>query len=290
MIWFDGFVVTLFLYEVTLFIYATSQAILGMRFGANVESISVGCGPILCRWKWKGINCKVHLLPLGASTQFASQGDSSEDDPRGDSTNDGTPSHGSGKYFRDLPVSRQILVLLCGPLTTLGIGLVCMAIPIAMAGPQVVVDDQAPVAWTNPGVPGLTVDTQVSTSRGQYRLFRQTFMEFVRRVCTRESLKGWGGYFAWIFNCASAAHYSIVAWFSCFGTVIIGTALLNLLPIPPFNGGLIFFHLVDVVAGSESVLARATLVWVGMLIWFVFLVFVVCADITWFAGQTLGRK
>src|SRR5690606_36570827 len=121
------------------------------------------------------------------------------------------------------------------------IGLVLVAVPIAWEAEQVVVGTQATIAVEPTAVPELGVSDHTASWGGQRELLRDTFLEFWRRVFLLENLRGWGGFFGAMITCAPAMIISPLAWMSCFGVICVGTALVNLLPIPIMNGGHIMF-------------------------------------------------
>jgi regulator of sigma E protease len=279
--WIVGLVVTLILFQLTQIVYVITQAALGLRFGATVESISVGWGPTIWKRNWRGINFVLRLMPINAYTQFASDNDDCDED-EGKRSIDRSDGSAIRRAFIDLPLARRMLIVISGPLTTLAIGAVCASIPVWIAAPQVVVDPQLPKAWPISGVPGLTVSTDASTYAGQIHLFQQTFLEFFRSALTRKLSKGWGGYFGWVSTCSSAGLHTIPAWFSCFGVVMVGIGILNLLPIPPLNGGQLVFLSIEGMFGRPSQNVLTTITLVGMPIWLFVFLLIFFADLNWF--------
>lgn len=262
-------------------IYTTLQAVVGWLAGATVEAISVGCGPNVFEKTICGISWRVGAIPVGSYTRFLSPSD--EQPPGTDATVSAkSPDKVS---FGDVPILGRVATLLIGPLSSAFIGLVCVAVPIWTGGDQVVINDKLPMQLGKTGVPYLTVDQRASTWFGQEQLLANTFVEFSFRAMTFKSLKGWGGYLAWLSTLGSAGVNSPAVWLSCFGVTMIGMGVANLLPVPILNGGYIVLHLTQAVFGRFPPKYVAAANGFGLI--FVLLMFgrMVLADISWlFAG------
>ncbi len=172
--------------------------------------------------------------------------------------------------------------MLVGPLSSVFVGLSCVAIPVWNGGDQVVVNPELPMQWKKTGVPHLTVTHQPSTWAGQKELIANTTLEFGIRVVTFKSLDGWGGIIAWLSTLGLAGTDSLAVWLSCFGVSMIGMGAANLLPIPVLNGGHIAFQLVDALHGkvSERILIAST--YFGMMFTLVLMGRILLLDIAWF--------
>jgi membrane-associated protease RseP (regulator of RpoE activity) len=279
--WIFFVVVTFAAFGMVQAIYVLVQTTVGWLAGATVEAVAVGCGPNAFEKTIRGVSWRVGAIPWGGYTKFFGQDD--EQSPEADAiVSTRSPDKVS---FQDLPILGRAATLLVGALSSAFIGLVCVAVPIWAGSDQVVVNEKLPMQLGKTGVPYLTVDQCASTWIGQEQLLTNTFVEFSFRSLTFKSLKGWGGYVAWLSTLGSAGVNSPSAWLSCFGVTMIGIGVANLLPIPILNGGHIVLLLTQAVFGKLPPRYLSAMHLFGLL--FLLLMFgrMVLADISWlFAG------
>jgi hypothetical protein len=88
--------------------------------------------------------------------------------------------------------------MLTGPATNIAIGFVLLLIPVAVAAPQTVVGRQAVFPVEPRAVPKLGLSNQTTTWTGQEQFFRDTLVEFWKRLVTFESMTGWGTFVGWL--------------------------------------------------------------------------------------------
>lgn len=277
MTWYLALVGTLVAFQFTQFIYAAVQALVGKWSGAALKEVSVGWGPTVWQGALGSWRCVFRLLPLGASTTFYGEDD------------EGTRPSGT-KLFSEISAGRRSLIQLVGPFSSILIGAGLLLLPVVLSGPQVVVNPEVSAAWPRSGVPGLTATKQASTIPDQLQLFQQTAVVFTLRVITWQSLEGWGGYIAWLITCTEASQYSLSAWSTCFGAVVLWLGLMNLLPVIPLNGGHLLFNLLEVVSGRRLDAIRVLATYVGILCILLFFARLVQADALWLARALRGTS
>lgn len=275
MAWLLMTLLTLVAFGIVQAVYALVQAFVGSAFGAGIEAISLGFGPVLIDRTIGGVSCRISAIPMGSYTKFVGS----------DSQTDQSESVGFESEkgaFEKLPRLSRLAVMLSGPVSSLVIGLICVSIPVAIGGDQVVVDSALPEVWKKNGVPHLTVAQYPSTWKGQETLFTSTALEFFMRIATLRSLSGWGGYIGWLSTMGSAGNDSPTVWLSCFGVTIFAIGVVNLLPIPTLNGFYILFLLIDPVFGKRAEAIRSTTSLIGAIA-MLFLVFgrIILTDIMW---------
>lgn len=273
MIWYLALLGTLVAFQFAQFIYAAVQALVGKWAGAALKEVSLGWGPTVWQGSLGSWPCVFKLLPLGCSTTFFGEDDQ------------GTRPSGT-KLFSEISAGRRSLIHVVGPISSILIGAGFLLLPVVVPGPQVVVNPELPAVWPHSGVPGLTATKQPSTIPDQAQLFQQTAVVFTLRVVTWQSLEGWGGYIAWLVTCTNASQYSLSAWSTCFGTVVLWLGLMNLLPVTPLNGGHLLFNLLEVITGRRLDTIRLVTTYVGLLCILLFFACLFQADALWLL-QTL---
>ncbi len=274
--WLIASLLTALAFGLTQAIYVISLAVVGRWVGATVESISVGFGPVIFEKTISGVECRLSAIPIGGHTKFL--GDVEES---GDASEvDGAVDVPRGRYS-DLSIPRRAAIFLIGPLSSIVIGLICVAISILAAGDQVVVDRGLPQQWNRNAVPHLTIAQAPSTWGGQKLLFESTVLEYSIRVVTLASLKGWGGFIGWVSTLGSAGLYSWTAWTTCFGVTVFGVGIANLLPIPCLNGGHLVFLIIEFVLGKRPENFAIMATYVGMLFLLLVMGRMFVADIAW---------
>lgn len=210
-------------------VYVTTQAFVGRVCGATVKSLALGFGPVLVRATLASTPCELRTWPFGGHTQFFTSEHASEaagpiEVPAG--TN----------YLEAIPLHKQVLIFLGGPVSNLTLGLVLGGVALMLPGSQVV--DSTSLGQVTPSaVPGLAIPGPTATVTDEIRLFDRAFVAFWRRFFTGESLGGWGRPLAWLITASMVLLRSPGAWVSCLSAHAIANGLLNLTPIPPLNGG-----------------------------------------------------
>lgn len=118
--------------------YVSAQAVTGRLLGVGVEEVAMGFGPRLLSFRFRGIVCKLCLLPLGGYTRFAG-GLSSAASAESDGT------------FSRLVCSQKILLLSVGPLSNIVLGVAVLAIAnwVGRAEPRFV-QEPARIGWCRP--------------------------------------------------------------------------------------------------------------------------------------------
>ncbi|MGL6097885.1 MAG: site-2 protease family protein [Fimbriiglobus sp.] len=253
--------------------YVFAQAVVGAALGATVKEVSVGYGPAV--WEWSGLPWKVKLgaIPLGGYTSFRGFGGDDDDDRESDEPQPGD--------IANLPIPSRAIIMLVGPATNLAIGVILLALPVAVGAGQVVRGDAGrPVVPS--GFGPLAVTDTPATLDGQLRLVEAPLLDTVGRLLTFRSLGEQGGYVAVGSTMARAGADSPWAWATILGLVAIGCGVFNLAPVPGLNGGHLVFLALEAVAGrrtAESV--SLPLLWVGLLYVMIVMGRLFVADVQW---------
>jgi membrane-associated protease RseP (regulator of RpoE activity) len=245
--------------------YQFAQAAVGTAFGIRLREVSVGVGPTLFRRTFGAWRFRLGALPLGGYTTFKGQDDA-----------DASGWETAAGRFQDAAALGQMLTVLSGPLVPLILGLVLLGLPVWASAPQLAVTLPDGSIVRPCAVGGLTLRDEPSTAEGQWRLFRETFIEFALRTVTFRSLEGWGGYVGFFVTCGTAGAVSTWAWLTSLGVVFMGLGLVNLLPIPTLNGFLLVIALCRAFGRPLPDGPRLQLTYLGLLV-----VLVVCVRVWW---------
>lgn len=240
---FDFAMAALFVYSISQTLYAVTMAALAHAFGIGVDEVSIGFGPTLWKrhgsqWTWK-----IGLIPLGSYVQF--WGSLDDDDPDRDNN---FPQRPGIRYLEASPASR-LLIMVSGPATNIALGVALLAVPIVMEAPALLVTSPEQSLIHPCGVGGLNLADIPTTWRSQAQLFRESAVEFCIRLVMFRSLDGWGGIAAATLTVGKIGVFSVPAWFSSVGTVILASGLFNLLPVPVLNGFHILTTTIEAVSG-----------------------------------------
>lgn len=229
--WLLGCISTFLVFQVATLLYVWAQAVVGRSFGATVERIAVGIGPIIWSRRHGGTEWCLLALPLGGHTKF--YGDDEEDGSQPDKLR-----------FTETTVLGRALVMIVGPISNGLLGMLFLLVPVLMQGRQLVSYSPVATQLRPSGVPGLGLSEEKSTVVGQYRVFDESFVEYFRALHFAGS-DDWGGPVTFVITCGVAAHSDIYAWVSCTGILLVGIMVFNLVPMPVLNGGhllILFFE------------------------------------------------
>lgn len=221
--WLLGCISTFLMFQVATLLYVWSQAIVGRSFGATVEQISVGMGPVIWSWHHSGTEWRLSALPFGGYTKFY-----------GDDESDG--SQLDKRRFTDTSVLGRALVMMVGPTSNGLLGILLLLVPVSTQGRQLISYSPVETQLKPTGVPGLGLSEEKSTVVGQYRVFDESFVEYFRALHFARS-DDWGGPVTFVITCGVAARSDIYAWVSCTGILLVGIMVVNLVPMPALNGG-----------------------------------------------------
>ncbi len=279
--WLIFVVLTLLALGFTFGIYALAQVFVGWCVGATLEAVSVGFGPAVLDSTIRGIKWRIGIIPLGGGgAKFFTR--DVDDAGKSDAVVKQESNNKTG--FDEVALVGRVAMILVGPLSSVFIGLACVAIPIWNGSEQVVVRPDLPAQWKITGVPHLTVVQKPSTWASQKELLANTTLEYVTRFVTFKSLDGWGGLLAWLSTLGLAGTNSLTVWLSCFGVTMIGTGAANLLPIPLLPGGQLMLQLSYAILGKLA----DRFLFVTTIFGFLFVLFIwgrlIFLDVRWIWG------
>lgn len=255
-------VAALLAYLVGTGFWVGATAAVGRFFGLGISEVSVGVGSTLFSTHLGSCRLKFGVVPLGGYTTFRQhQHDDAPDDPRNDSVLYNAPTH------------VRVAIALSGPLMSLLLGVFLLGISVAFNRGQLAVVPPHDSQIHPCGVGGLQIREDRSTAEGQWRLTRDTGLEFAYRLLTFQALEGWGGFTSFFITTGLLGPVSIAACITSLGVIFLSHGFLNLLPLPILNGGQILIALTEGSLGRklpEKILIAIT--YVGLIVYLVFFI------------------
>lgn len=272
--------ITLLAFQLVQLLYVISQSLAGILAGTKVLCNSIGAGPVLYKMNLFNIEWRLSLFPFNAYTKFVGEEDLleesfflTEDD--------------SIQPFTALPFYSQTFILLAGPCSTILVGLLLLWTATFFEGSNVVVAPNTGEQIFPSAVPELAWEKSQADWKSHIELLQDTILTFATRLITFQSLTGWGGALGSIITCAVVLAHSPPAWLTCFGIICFAMGVLNLLPIPVFNGGFLLIYFLKFIIGREleSLIHRVNL---GGIIFCLFVwLRIIYRDIVWSYSQFL---
>jgi membrane-associated protease RseP (regulator of RpoE activity) len=251
------------------FLYVTAQAMIGHRFGIDVEVVCVGYdffGAGLKRqgkhWEWR-----LGLFPLGGYTKFRNDYEAGDiatevfpigreiptvkadwhDDASLERTfGDLAPVQGdSSGLFQDAPSLLKICIALVGPIIYLAFGLMLIAAPVLMREFQLQHRYRTETEIWPTALGGLVLVPAPSTMSGQLELVQSIGVESVNKYILFRPLDGWGGPVGTALTCGASGRHAAHTWMTLVGALVLLMGLYNLIPLPVLNGGNVVITLVE---------------------------------------------
>ena len=253
-------------------LYCCSMAFVGRRLGATVERVGIGIGPLLATFRCGGCEIELRPCPVSGHVKFLGNADPS--------TN-GLPS---GSILTLSPF-RRLAIFGAGPLSAIVTGLILVAIPVIIPSRQLVATSPTETEIVPCAAQGLAIRDTATTWKGQYDFFVDTVGEYLFRLATFRSLKGWGGLVGCLVTCTAVAQHSTMAWLTCIGVLALANGFVNAMPVPMLNGGHALFVIYMVITGRE--VAERTMIvlsLLGLVFILVLLGRMIWLDVTWFWG------
>jgi membrane-associated protease RseP (regulator of RpoE activity) len=198
--------------------------LMARRFGVTVREFGLGLPPRACSFHWKGIRWSVGwLLPFGAFVKLKGEDHGSDVDD-----------------FAALTPARRSLVVLAGPLANLLVA--CLALLLSglvigePTGLRPVVDSvgqaHMQMAYTPIRTPGALLHGFQAISEHP-------------ALGSQPAMLGWVG-LAQVMQELDAVDIPPLAWFlALLASLSLGLGVMNLLPIPPLDGGRLFFYALE---------------------------------------------
>ncbi len=169
-----GVLVGLLLLSLMMWLHELGHYIVGKRLGFKIEEFNIFMGPVLFSYRKNGVRYALRSIPIGASVQFAGEGES---DSAGDSDPSETEQEKPNKItsawgeinskaisgvddprlFNNRPKRKRAAVLLAGPLMNIISGILAFVIIFASMGyvtpeiSQISTDGQAAAAGIKVG-------------------------------------------------------------------------------------------------------------------------------------------
>jgi len=130
-------------------VYVCAQAITAWVHAVGVKELSVGFGPRLCRFRFKGADCSFRLVLLGGYTRFF---DDDAPEGVGNGQNGERPAGMAGMPYSRLDGIPKILVLSVGPVSNLAIGVLVWTLSACYGQAEDrFMHERAQVGWCRPG-------------------------------------------------------------------------------------------------------------------------------------------
>jgi regulator of sigma E protease len=227
--------------------------LMARRFGVTVREFGLGLPPHALSFNWRGIRWSVNwLLPFGAFVKLKGEDHGSEVDD-----------------FAALPPGRRALVVLAGPVANLLVATVALLLsglligeptglrPVVTAGGESHLQmGYAPIRTPGDVLHGFRALSAASDSAS---------------LRSQPAMLGWVG-LAQVMDELGDVDIPPLAWFlALLASLSIGLGVMNLLPIPPLDGGRIFLYAVESFRRRGPVVAprlmsRLNLAGLGVLI------------------------
>jgi len=215
--------VTLLAVHALIVLFNFSMAMIASAGGITIERISIGFGKRLFGLTYRGTPVDVCLFP-GGYTKFKGQGEEAD----GPDAPDSWPA---------ASVPLRLAIVIGGPASTIVLGLLLLALPVAFGSGQLVKTTKENGEIWPCAVEGLAIRPNSSTLEGQFVFFQETAVTYLVRLFTFRSLHGWGGLIGCFATIAAVGQHSATAWLTCIGTIAVANGMVNLLPVPCLNGG-----------------------------------------------------
>ena len=201
--------------------------LMARRLGVSVHEFGLGLPPRAFSFRWRGIRWSVNwLLPFGAFVKLKGEDHGSDPDD-----------------FAALSPGRRTLVVLAGPLANLAVA--CLALllsglvigqptglhSVASAGGEVHRQmGYAPIRTPGDLLHGMRALSAVSESAS---------------IGSQPAMLGWVG-LAQVMQELGDVDVPPLAWFlALLASLSIGLGVMNLVPIPPLDGGRIFLYAIE---------------------------------------------
>ena len=98
------------LFSLAIFIHEFGHFIVALKLGLRVEAFSIGFGPALLKKKWRGVEYRISLIPLGGYVSIP------DVDPEGTKALEGVSDGENGKQEKNrIPAWKEVLVAVAGP-------------------------------------------------------------------------------------------------------------------------------------------------------------------------------
>jgi membrane-associated protease RseP (regulator of RpoE activity) len=295
-------VLTLLFIWVMTALYCLTMALVGRAAGISVERCAVGIGPTVSRLTIRGIPIVVKPIPFSGRTKFRDRGDDAPftsvggnlmaDDAAQSSdrvqfdqaTVDSQRDVNSPDSFQAASYPVRVAVLLSGPLTSILLGLVLLALPVWAKAEKRLARFGGGELIEPSGVPDLRLETSPPSDTTQLQAVRQTAGDYFTRMISFRPLEGWGGYVACVVTSAVIASQSPWGWITCMGIVALSNGCLSLLPIPLLNGGRLVLETVGAVFAPVGERAFTRLSMIGLALILMAIGRMIWLDVTWLVG------
>lgn len=260
-------------------VYVLAQARVGKWIGGEVLRIQVGVNVICSPFKvgWGKSKVWFGLIPLTGYTKFYGRDDELPDEWK--------IAYPRPRPLHALSIIGRGLLSFAGPASNVVFGLALLAIPVMQGWPQVEVHVPGQMEVPVTSGPKIEIASTAATINGQQRLVKTAFVEFFSRAFAWEAQGKLGGPCSWIVICAGVAIQSPSAWVSCLALLCLGNGILNLLPIPGYNGGRVLLLVWEAVRGPISESAELRMAVTGLLLTVAVLAYLLWLDAAWIASR-----
>jgi membrane-associated protease RseP (regulator of RpoE activity) len=207
------------------------------RFGVTVREFGLGLPPRAFWFSWKGIRWSVNwLLPFGAFVKLKGEDHGSEADD-----------------FAALPPGRRALVVLAGPVANLLVACLALFLSGLLIG--------QPTGLRQVATAGGAVHLQMGYA--PIRTPADVLHGFGALTAASDKVSlgpqpavlGWVG-LAQVMDELADVDIPPLAWFlALLASLSIGLGVMNLLPIPPLDGGRIFLYAIEALRRRGPVIA-----------------------------------
>jgi membrane-associated protease RseP (regulator of RpoE activity) len=229
-----------------ILIYNISMLSVGLFFGARVEAMSVGFGPVMFSFYDRGIEYRFSWIPTGGYVKFE---DDADLDPQILDERTYDPESRSRALLSLDPLSR-LLIVSSGPVSSLATGLLMAHFAMQFPGSDLRLIPGETSNLPASGVPHLVMTNQRATWETYAHLSTDGVLPYWGKLLTFQALPGWGGLVGMLATCTAAGGKSPAAWVTCMAMIFVANGLINCLPIPPLNGWKMARY------AAESVLGR----------------------------------
>ena len=274
---------------IVVFVHELGHFVAARLVGIDVDAFSVGLGRAILKKKIRGVEYRLGMFPLGGYCGM--RGADGTTDEAGEQD---TPEPAKGSYFAAGPL-RRIAVCLAGPVFNLVFAAMVFSIILGVGhsldtgtgmSPQAAVAGGVRMTWkvlvlSVDGISGIFRDRNVTDLAGPARLI---YMVGDAATASFEYDAAAGA----TLGESIAAGAETMAFLLAF--VSIAIAIMNLLPIPVFDGGRIVLYLVELVRRKPTP-PRALMVFqtVGVVMVAALMIFVFFGDTMFFVGRFGGR-
>lgn len=145
---FNSIWLTIFMLSALVVVHEFGHFIMARAFGVKVHEFSIGFGPILSKFDWKGIQYTIRWFLLGGFVKIAGLDIALEGEGESEKSQE------KWRTFQDISLWQKIVVIAAGPIFNLLLALVIIFCTAAFIGvPNDLRNDQPIIEQASPGTP-----------------------------------------------------------------------------------------------------------------------------------------